>query len=130
MAEHENAGIIRRGYEAFNKGDMETLTEMFHEDAVWHTPGNSPIAGDHKGREATFAFFGQLHERSGGTFQAELHDVVANDTHAVGLHRATATQGDKRLDDNQTVVFHMQGGRITEGWVHAYDLPQYDAFFS
>jgi ketosteroid isomerase-like protein len=31
---------MRRGYEAFNSGDMETLTELFDEGAVWHTRGN------------------------------------------------------------------------------------------
>lgn len=130
MAEHQNAAIIRGGYEAFNKGDMEALTEIFDENCVWHTPGNNPLSGDHKGRDATFAFFGELAQRTDGTFQAELHDVVANDEHAVGLHRATGTRGDKRLEDNQTAVFHMRGGRITEGWIHSYDLNQYDTFFS
>ena len=46
----ENAAIVRRGYEAFNTADMETLTELFDESASWHTPGRSRIAGDHKGR--------------------------------------------------------------------------------
>jgi uncharacterized protein len=47
MGADENAAIIRRGYEAFNSGDMETLTEIFDEGAVWHTPGRSSLAGDH-----------------------------------------------------------------------------------
>ena len=55
----KNAETVRRGYEAFNRGDMKTLTELFDERASWHTPGRSPIAGDHKGREAAFAQFGR-----------------------------------------------------------------------
>lgn len=38
----QNAEIVRRGYAAFNA-------------ASWHTPGQSPISGDHKGREAVNA---------------------------------------------------------------------------
>jgi ketosteroid isomerase-like protein len=34
MGADENAAIIRRGYEAFNSADMDTLTEIFDESAV------------------------------------------------------------------------------------------------
>jgi hypothetical protein len=64
MTEGErNAEIVRRAYEAFNTADMEALTETFDESACWHTPGRSPLAGDHEGRDAVFAQFG----RYGGT---------------------------------------------------------------
>jgi ketosteroid isomerase-like protein len=56
---HENAAIVRRAYEAFNRADMDTLTELFDESASWHTPGRSPIAGDRESREAVFAQFGR-----------------------------------------------------------------------
>ena len=42
-----NAEVVRRGYAAFNSGDMETLTELFDESASWHTPGRGRLAGDH-----------------------------------------------------------------------------------
>jgi ketosteroid isomerase-like protein len=51
MGADENAAIIRRGYEAFNSGDMNTLTELFDESASWHTPGRGSLAGYHQGRE-------------------------------------------------------------------------------
>ena len=54
MGADENAELIRRGYAAFNMGDMETLTGLFDENASWHTLGRSPIAGDNVGREAAF----------------------------------------------------------------------------
>jgi ketosteroid isomerase-like protein len=53
MAAKEDAELVRRGYAAFNAGDMETLTELFDENASWHTPGRSSIAGDHEGRDAS-----------------------------------------------------------------------------
>ena len=54
-----NAETVRRGYEAFNSADMKTLTDIFDENASWHTPGRGPLAGDHQGRDATFAQFGR-----------------------------------------------------------------------
>ena len=56
MGAEENAAIIRRGYEAFNSGDMDTLTEIFDESAVWHARERSSLANDYQGREATFAY--------------------------------------------------------------------------
>jgi len=50
----QNSELVRRGYAAFNSGDMDTLTQIMDESCTWHTPGKSPFAGDYEGREATF----------------------------------------------------------------------------
>ena len=44
MGADENVAIMRRAYEAFNTGDINTLTELFDESAVWHLPGRSSFA--------------------------------------------------------------------------------------
>jgi uncharacterized protein len=56
---NQNSELVRRGYAAFNSGDMDTLTQIIDESCIWHTPGKSPIAGDYEGREATFGQFGR-----------------------------------------------------------------------
>jgi ketosteroid isomerase-like protein len=33
-----NADLVRAGYNAFSRGDLQTLASLFHADAVWHTP--------------------------------------------------------------------------------------------
>jgi ketosteroid isomerase-like protein len=38
---HPNEDLIRRGYDAFSRGDMDTLRALFHPDIVWHAPGRS-----------------------------------------------------------------------------------------
>jgi ketosteroid isomerase-like protein len=91
MGADENLAIVRRGYEAFNKGDMETLTELFDEGAAWHLPGRSSLAGDHEGRDAAFAYFAQLGQETGGTFQAELQHLLADDGgRVISIQRNTA----------------------------------------
>jgi len=52
MADHPNAALLRKGYDAFAKGDTATLTDLFSEDVVWHLPGRNLISGEHKGRDA------------------------------------------------------------------------------
>jgi uncharacterized protein len=131
MGADENAAIVRRGYEAFNAGDMETLTELFDENASWHTPGRSPIAGDHEGREAAFAQFGRYGGETGGTFKAELQQVfAAGDGRVVGVHHNSAERNGKHLDTGCCIVFELKDGRITDGREHFFDLYNWDEFWS
>ena len=131
MRADENAAIIRRGYEAFNSGDMDTLTEIFDESAVWHLPGRSSLANDYQGRDAAFAYFGRLGQETGGTFRAELDHLLADDDdHVVGIHHNTAEREGKHLHDDVCLVFQLKDGRITEAWEHHRDLYAWDDFWS
>jgi len=130
MADHRNVGLISDGYKAFAAGDMDGLDKLFSDDIVWHVPGKSLVAGDHKGKQATFAYFGQLAELSGGTFKADLHDIVGNDDHVVGLHHNSGTRNGNTLDANEILVFHMRDGKAVEAWEHHPDGAQWDSFWS
>ncbi len=48
MAEHPNAALLRKGHEAFSRGDMTTLTEIIAEDTLWHIAGKGPLPGTTK----------------------------------------------------------------------------------
>lgn len=131
MGSDENAELVRRGYEAFNSADMETLTELFEESASWHTPGRSSLAGDYVGREAVFAQFGRFGGGTGGTFKAELRHVLADDEgHAVGIHHNSAERDGKQLDVDCALVFEIKDGRVVDGREHFYDLNAWDEFWS
>ena len=131
MGADENAAIVRRGYEAFNSGDMKTLTELFDESASWHTPGRSSLAGDYEGRDASFAYFGRLGQETGGTFRAELQHLLADEATAWSASIAAA-----RSETASTwmlsvcLVFQLKDGRITDGREHFDDLYAWDEFWS
>ena len=63
---HPNEDLIRQGYEAFGKGDMDTIRKLFADDIVWHAPGRNPMSGDYRGVDDVLAFFGKTIELSGG----------------------------------------------------------------
>ena len=131
MAPDENVAIMRRGYEAFNKGDLDTLTEIFDEGLIWHLPGRSSMAEDYQGRDATLAYFAKLAERTGGTFRAELQQLAADgDNRVVGIQRSTADRDGKHLDVADCIVFTMEDGRVTDGREHFEDLYAWDDFWS
>lgn len=127
----KNAETIRRGYQAFNAGDMKTLTEIFHENASWHTPGRSPIAGDFKGREAVFAQFGRYAGETGGNFKAILQHLLKSDEgRVVGVHHNSAKRSGKQLEVDCCIVFEFKDGRIIDGREYFFDLHAWDEFWS
>jgi ketosteroid isomerase-like protein len=125
-----NAATIRQGYGFFNSGNMEGLARLFAEDVIWHVGGRGRLGGEKRGRDATFAYFGQLAELTDGTFRAELHDLLANDEHVVGLHASTAQRADKSLTAKEALVFHMRDGKVVEAWEHYDDSQTWDEFFA
>ena len=129
---HANADLLRKGYDAFSKGDLDTIrNEVFSPDIAFHVAGRNPLSGDYRGVDEVMAFFGRLFELSGGTFALELHDVVANDGHAVGLSRLSAQREGKTLDGAKGVeVYHVQDGRVTEAWLTTEDDYSFDEFWS
>lgn len=55
MSEHSNVDLLRRGYDAFGKGDMDTLRDLLAENIVWHVPGSNILSGDYEGRARSSA---------------------------------------------------------------------------
>ena len=126
-----NAGIVRRSYEAFRAGDLETLTQLFGENVSWHTPGGSPLAGDLRGREAVVARLGRYLTETGGTFRADLKRVLTDEEgRVIGIHHNVAERDGKRLDVYCCVVFELEAGRIVGCREHFYDLRAWDEFWS
>jgi ketosteroid isomerase-like protein len=66
----DNAGIIRSGYEAFARGDIETVLGLFDPSMAWYTPDTVRFGGTYLGPAGVGAFFAKLPEN-----YAELHVV-------------------------------------------------------
>jgi hypothetical protein len=126
-----NVEAVRRGYEAFNTADMAALTELFDEDASWHTPGRSSIAGDAVGRDAVFAQFGRYVGETGGTFKAALQDLFASeDGRVIGLHHNSGERNGQQLDGDCCIVFELKDGKLLDGTEYFLDLHAWDGFWS
>jgi uncharacterized protein len=129
VAEHANVELLRNGYNAYSTADMAVLTELFADDIVWHVAGRSQLSGDYKGRDAVFGFFGKLMELTGGTSKLEVHDILANDDHAIALLTSSGTRGDKSFTGQDVHVFHVQNGQVVEFWDSPLDQYKADEFF-
>ena len=128
---HPNEELVRKGFDAFSKGDMETLANQVLDPAItYHVPGRSPVSGDYSGTEQVLGFFANLFQLTNGTFQVQLHDVVAGDEHAVSLFTATGERDGRSLDVRSVIVWHARNDRLTEAWLFTEDQYTTDAFWS
>ena len=131
MGAQENIAVMQRAYDAFNTGDMDTLVEVFDENAAWHLPGKSKYADDYQGRDATLEYFGQLAQETDGTFRAELEHLTGDDSgEVVGYQHSTGDRNGKHLDVTNCIVFQLRDGKIVDGREHFHDLYAWDEFWS
>jgi uncharacterized protein len=130
MGAHENGELIRSGYEAFSKGDMETIAKIFSPDIRWNISGQNQISGSYNGQDETFAFFGKLMEMTDFTFSVAVHDLLASDDHVVVLAKETATRNGTSLENDDVHVWHLADGKAMEFWGIARDQRAVDEFWA
>ncbi|MGC0340829.1 nuclear transport factor 2 family protein [Streptomyces sp. SLBN-8D4] len=115
MAEHPHAALIRKGYEAFSRGDMDTLRELLAKDATHHVPGSHSLSGDYKGQDAIIDMYQKLGEETAGSMRLEMLGIAVDGRgHAVGMSRVTAERRGKHLDDTGCIVFRIVGDKVTD----------------
>ncbi|GIU56346.1 nuclear transport factor 2 family protein [Arthrobacter sp. NicSoilC12] len=115
MGTEENVELVRRGYTAFNAGDMATLSDLFAEDAVWHVAGSGVLSGTKQGRDAILAYFGELGARTQGHFQANVEDIIGGENHTVAIQQTHGEANGKTLDMPTVITFVVRDGQIAEG---------------
>ena len=112
MSEHPNVGRIKDGYAAFAKGDLAALNDLFAEDVLWHVSGRNQLAGEYRGRDAVYGFFGRLMEVTEGSFHLDVRAVLADDAHGVALVVTTGSRAGRSITTNDAHVFHLRDGKI------------------
>ena len=130
MAEQPNQLLVRRGFEAFNAGDIDTLVEIIADDAVQIMPGENIVAGEHKGREAILAMYGRLFEETGGTLKVVLEGTYAAGNSVVAVYHGTAKRNGRSYDQRNALVFEIEHGQAVRLTDLPADLAAADRFWS
>jgi ketosteroid isomerase-like protein len=108
---------VRSGFEAFKRGDLKAVGELFTDDAVWHGRGSTKFGGDFKGRDAIMGNMAQF-AQTFQDIQLDIHDILANEQHVVALVNSSVKRNGKTYEDHQTFVFHLNNeGKTTETWI-------------
>jgi ketosteroid isomerase-like protein len=124
MGEHPNAALYREVMKRFQEGDTSAFDESIADDVVWWQIGSpEPL----RGKEAVLQSMAGL---EGLDLQVELHDVLANDEHVVGLVTATVRVGDQTFTYRTAEITHVKDGKVTERWAFSDDTQRITDFFS
>jgi ketosteroid isomerase-like protein len=130
MAEHAHAALVRKGYDAFSRGDMETLSELMTGDCTHHVPGSHSMSGDYKGLNTVLEYYRQLAGETDGTLNVEVQHLFTDGRgHVMSMHHMTAERRGRRLDAMGGVIFRIVGEKITDLDECVEDLDVIDEFW-
>ena len=109
-AEESNAALIVSGYEAFSRGDVQSVLAVFAEDISWHVPGRGPLSRDYRGHTELLGFFDHFMRLSDGTFRLQIDEVFAKGDRVVILCTETAQRGSRSWSSPQVHVWTVKDG--------------------
>lgn len=116
MNEQENTALVKKLYDAFSRGDLQTILDNLAPNVEWVTEGPSliPYAQKYVGVERVRDFFTAL-----ATTQ-DKQNLVADEFIAqgdkvatTGRYAATIKETGKRFDTAVAHVFTVQNGKVT-----------------
>ena len=131
MAEHPNAALIRKAMEELNQGNPSGLMGLIADDAVFYIPGNSPVAGEYRGKEAIAGFLQHLGQLSEEPLHVDLHYILTGgDEHVVAVWTAHAARKGITYEGIAGYIFRVRDQQIVEGRNLQADQDAVDQFWS
>lgn len=126
------AELHRRQGEMYAGGSIHSVAELLAEDIVWHVPGSSPIAGDHRGIAQVADYFKLRRRLANATMRMRPGEVMS-----AGDAVAQFVAGEAELDGEEVswrtigvyrVDVELQ--RILEVWLVPLELDLFDRLWS
>ena len=117
MSEQANERIVRNLYDAFGRGDIQTILNMLAYDVDWYDPGPPAVthAGRYRGREDVLRFFSRIGESLAiETFQPTEFIVQGDRVIVLGSIRAKVKQTGLVYDNEWT----LRDGRVTKWQIY------------
>jgi len=109
--EQKNIELVRKGYEAFSAGDVDTVMSLFDDNIEWVQPGDSAISGTYHGKAELGEHLSRLAEKS---VTVKLNRLLADGDTVVALTEVTV--GNERGEDAD--VFTLRDVKTVRVQVH------------
>jgi hypothetical protein len=126
------AELHRRQGEMYAGGAVDPVAELLAEDIVWHVPGASSIAGDHRGVSEVIEYFQRRRRLANETMRMHPGELICK-----GEGVAQFVEGSAELDGEevrwQTIgVYRVDAAhrRICEVWLVPLDSALFDRIWS
>ena len=111
VSEQENKELIKKGYEAFSAGDVQTVMDLFDDDVEWVQPGESTVSGTFHGKTEVMEYMARLAERS---LSVNLKRLIAEGDIVVAITDVTV-DGQTGEDAD---VFTIRNGKTVRAEMH------------
>ena len=108
----QNVKTVKRGYEAFSAGDVETVMSLFDDNIEWVQPGESTVSGIYRGKAEFGEYLRRLAEKAVGV--RALRFVADGDT-VVAFTEVTA--GSEMGEDAD--VYTVRDGKIVHAQIYS-----------
>ena len=117
MQEAQNTKLAQEAYEAFLRGDIQTLLTYYADDIAWQpvygAGAHVPMSGRRDGKAAVAEFFKQVSENvKFSRFEAS-HFIATGDKVVMLGHYTGTTPLQKTIDADFAMVFTMKDGKVT-----------------
>jgi uncharacterized protein len=114
----ENVERLKEGYEAFNRGDIETAFQNFDQGIAWHATGSQiPASGEYLGLDAVRADW--LKDVAAGydEFSVQPEQFLDGGDHVVVLGKGhTKLKNGATADGLVAHIWKYNGDKIVEAW--------------
>lgn len=110
----ENSEALKRGYEAFNNSDAETLASLYEDDVRWEGPDTQgiPMSGVHDGKDAVLSALGSIADDF-EQFRVSADEMVEQgDTIVVLSHIEGRTKAGNDLKSPGVEIYRMSAGKV------------------
>jgi ketosteroid isomerase-like protein len=126
------AELHRRQGEMYAGGPAGPVIELLAEDVVWHVPGGSPIAGDHRGTAAVVEYFERRRRLAAATMRMHPGQTIVEGDAVVQFVEGTAVLGGETVSWQTIGVYRLDAehGRIQEVWLVPLDADLFDRIWS
>ena len=128
MANAEETSQVLRAYaKAWLASDLEKVLASYHDDIELHYMGQSPLAGTHRGRDATFTFLAQASTRTARKL-ITVEDVLVGES--LGALIVVEDLGSPARRVKRVLLYRVQDEKLRECWLFDEDQRFIDSMWS
>ena len=115
MSVQENVQIVKDGFAAYGRGDMQGLLAFCAEDIEWIVPGEGwPLAGTYRGHAGVADFFQKISEMLEISFLEHREFVAQGDrVLVVGFDRGRVKATNRTFEGHWVMAFTIRNGKLT-----------------
>jgi uncharacterized protein len=124
----ENVDVVKQGFEAFGRGDLDAVAETFDEQVEWWSSDEVPNGGTIKGRDAVIQSFAAISDDWDEFILEPEQFIDAGDWVVVrGTARAKAKASGQTIEERFAHLVEIRDGKTVRGSFHSDSAKEYKA---